>query len=99
MTVVCQFKGDIEEASCVLVYLEYDNKTLVVVKEYPQSTDFPVTVTVDRSGVYTFAIFGKSSSYFDQKPVKTKRMQVNGTTPSSPPSLSTLVSPPGILIV
>ena len=94
MTVTCLFKGDIEGASCVLVYREYSNKTLLVV-EYPPSTVFPVTVTVDRLGVYTFAIFGKSSSYFDKTPVKTKKMQVNVATPSSPPSLST-VSPPGI---
>ena len=101
MTVMCQFGEEIQEASCVLVYREYGDETLVVV-EYPQnSTVFPVTVTVDHPGDYTFAIFGKRSFEFDQKPMETRRMQVNGATPSSPPSSppstpSTSVPPPGI---
>ncbi|CAI7992188.1 hypothetical protein GBAR_LOCUS937, partial [Geodia barretti] len=33
----CEFKEGIEGASCVLVYREYGNKTLVV-EEYPQNT-------------------------------------------------------------
>ena len=49
----CEFKEGIEGASCVLVYREYGNETLVVV-EYPQnSTVFPVTLTVDSGQWYT----------------------------------------------
>ena len=90
----CEFKKGIAGASCVLVYREYDSKTLVVV-EYPQNTDFPVNHTVDHPGNYTFAIFGKSNSNFDKIPIAITRMKVGGTTPSSPPP--TIVSPTGIL--
>ena len=82
---MCQFKESITEASCVLVYREYGSKTLVV-KEYPQNTDFPVTHTVDHPGDYTFAIFGKSNSNFDQIPIATERSLPPGTRPSSPSS-------------
>ncbi|CAI8038559.1 hypothetical protein GBAR_LOCUS21502 [Geodia barretti] len=40
VNVRCEFKEGIEGASCVLVYREYGNKTLVV-EEYPQNTVFP----------------------------------------------------------
>ncbi|CAI8038558.1 hypothetical protein GBAR_LOCUS21502 [Geodia barretti] len=46
VNVRCEFKEGIEGASCVLVYREYGNKTLVV-EEYPQNTVFPVTLTID----------------------------------------------------
>ena len=66
----CYFKDGIEDASCVLVYREYGNKTLVV-KEYSQnSTVFPKSVTVDGTNIYyTFAVFGKNGSVMDERPL------------------------------
>ena len=58
---------DIEGASCLLVYREYNN-TLLIVKEYPQNTEFPVTVIVDNPEDYVFAIFGKKDSDVDKSP-------------------------------
>ena len=68
--VECCFKDDIKDASCVLVYREYGNKILVV-KEYQQnSTVFPVIVTLDDTKIYyTFAVFGKSGSVMDERPL------------------------------
>ena len=68
--VECYFKDGIEDASCVLVYREYGNKMLVV-KEYQQnSTVFPKSVTVDGTNIYyTFAVFGKSGSVMDERPL------------------------------
>ena len=67
VSIECEFIDNIEGASCVLVYREKSNQTLTV-KEYPQDTDFPVTVTVDYPENYTFAIFGKQGSIIDQTP-------------------------------
>ena len=74
---------DIDGFSCVLVYREYDNKTLVV-KEYPQNTVFPVTLTVDGDPEnYTFAIFGKRGS--NERPIVEGRVRIP-TTPSTSPT-------------
>ena len=67
VSIECEFIDNIRGASCVLVYREKSDKTLTV-KEYPQDTDFPVTVTVDYPENYTFAIFGKQGSNIDQTP-------------------------------
>ena len=80
MNVRCEFKEGIEGASCVLVYREYGNKTLVV-EEYPQNTVFPVTLTVDGDlEKYTFAIFVKNGSWVDERPIITGRVNVTETT-------------------
>ena len=85
----CEFKEGIDRASCVLVYREYGNETLVV-KEYPQNTVFPVTLTVDGDPEnYTFAIFGKSGSDIDKRPILEERVNIPGTTTSTSPTLST----------
>ena len=66
--VECYFKDGIEDASCVLVYREYGNKTLVV-EEYQQNSMFPKNVTVDDTNkIYTFAVFGKNGSDMDVRP-------------------------------
>ena len=76
-------------ASCVLVYRECGNNTIVV-KEYPQNTVFPYTVAVDGDlENYTFAVFGRNNSYFDERPILTTRFEVTGaTTPSLLPSVT-----------
>ena len=42
---------------------------MLIVLEYSQSTEFPVVIdTVDDPRRYTFAIFGKNSTHFDERP-------------------------------
>ena len=80
----CEFKEGIERASCVLVYREYGNKTLVV-KEYPQNTVFPVTLTVDGDPEnYTFGIFGKSGSDIDERPIVDGGVRISPTVTTTP---------------
>ena len=88
INVRCVFKQGIEEASCALVYREYGNETLVV-KEYPQnSTVFPVTLTIgDDLEKYTFAIFGKSSSGIDGRPIVFKQFPTTTAQPTSSPTV------------
>lgn len=80
----CDFKDGVEDAACVLVYRECGNESIMV-KEYPQRTVFPVTVTVDDElENYTFAIFGKNSSNvddYDEWPIV-----VRDTEASTPPT-------------
>ena len=84
----CEFKEGIEGASCVLVYREYGDETLVVV-EYPQnSTVFPVTLSVGSGQYYTFAIFGKHGSNLDQRPIVMRHVQVIRTTPTATPPVT-----------
>ena len=66
----CCFKDGIEDASCVLVYREYGNKTLVVKEYHQNSTIFPESVIVgDTNNNYTFAVFGKNGSDMDKRPL------------------------------
>ena len=83
----CEFKEGIEGASCVLVYREYGNKTLVV-EEYPQNTVFPMTLTVG-GDQYTFAVFGKSSFDLEERPIVTRNVHVTRTTTTPPTEVTT----------
>ena len=78
----CEFKEGIEGASCVLVYREYGNKTLVV-EEYPQNTVFPVTLTID-DDQYTFAVFGESSFDLEERPIVTRAVKITRTSTTTP---------------
>ena len=96
--VTCEFKEGIEGASCVLVYREYGDETLVVV-EYPQnSTVFPVTLTVGSGQYYTFAIFGKHGSDLEERPIVMRHVQVIRTTPTATPPPPTAVTNSGIFL-
>ena len=95
MNVTCEFKEGIEGASCVLVYREYGNKTLVV-EEYPQNTVFPVTLTVDGDlERYTFALFGRSNSDIDGRPIVVQKLQVSASPSTPSPTLEPTVTPRG----
>ena len=59
MIVNCAVANGYPEASCVLVYREYDNTTLTV-REYSQFSQLSITLSVDKPESYTFAIFGKN---------------------------------------
>ena len=84
----CEFKENIAEASCVLIYRKYGNDTLLVI-EYPQNTVFPVNLTLDGTNVlYTFALFGKSGSDVDERSFVTKGIPAEDDESSS--SLLTL---------
>ena len=75
----CEFKEGIDGSSCVLVYREYGNKTLVV-KEYPQNnTDLTAAVDDDLQE-YTFAIFGKNDEMVDERPIFAGRAMVDPET-------------------
>ena len=94
----CEFKEGIEGVSCVLVYREYGDETLVV-EEYPQtSTVFPVTLTVGSGQYYTFAIFGKHGSDLEERPIIMRHVQVIRTTPTATPPPPTAVTNSGIFL-
>ena len=58
VTVDCKVANGYPEASCVLVYREYDNTTLIVT-ELSHSI-LSITLNIDRPEIYTFAIFGRN---------------------------------------
>ena len=64
----CEFSETYPQASCVLVYREYDS-TLLTVVDIPQLFEFPVSITVDSPENYTFALFGKDGALMDEKPL------------------------------
>ena len=93
----CEFTDDYPEASCVLVYREYNDPYLTV-EEYDRSTEFPVTISVDNTERYTFAVFGKNGvDGFDSEPVIKLKNESHGIyvppPPPSTPSLSPSPSP------
>ena len=93
VTIRCEFTDD--EASCVLVYREYNDPYLTV-EEYDRSTEFPVTISVDNTERYTFAVFGKNGvDGIDVEPViKLKIMShVKYISPPPPESSSSSPSP------
>ena len=93
MMVRCEFKDGVEDVSCVLVYREYGNETILH-KEFPRGTEFPAPVDVADPGKYTFAIFGKNSSNIDEQPFTAQRLQTTARTRPSPSQ-----SPPTVVIL
>ena len=70
VTITCEFADGYQEASCVLVYHEYDKPNLTVKVFNDSFYDFPVTITVDDPDKYTFSLFGKNgASAIEQEPV------------------------------
>ena len=92
MTVNCKVANGYPEASCVLVYREYDNTTLTV-REYSQFSQLSMTLSVDKPENYTFAIFGKNGdSEIEEHPAYIVKLStVDQPLPSQPPS-------PGMLL-
>ena len=82
VTVDCAVAAGYPEASCVLVYREYDNPTLTVA-EFPLSL-LPITLNINRPEDYTFSIFGKNGvTEIEEKPASIVKF-----SPVSQPSLS-----------
>ena len=93
VNVTCEFEDDYPEASCVLVYREYNDPYLTV-EEYDRSTEFPVTISVDNTERYTFAVFGKNGTDgIEVEPVITMKNEDHviypPPLPPSPMALST----------
>ena len=52
--------------------------THLTVTEYDQSTEFPVTISVDNTEEYTFAVFGKNGvDGIEPEPVVTMKGQIH----------------------
>ena len=78
VTIDCQFRDGAADTSCVLIYQANNVNDVLIVVEYSQNTEFPVVViTSDDPRNFTFAIFGKNRTHFDERPV------VNGNTGES----------------
>ena len=90
VTVDCKVANGYPEASCVLVYREYDNTTLTV-RDYSQFSQFSMTLSVDKPENYTFAIFGKNSEIEEHPAYIVKLSTVDQPLPSQPQS-------PGMLL-
>ena len=86
VTIRCDFEDDYPEASCVLVYREYNDPYLTV-EEYDRSTKFPVTISVDNTERYTFAVFGKNGvDGIEAEPVIKLKNESHGLYLPPPPS-------------
>ena len=87
MIIDCTFANiSLEEPSCVLVYREYDNSTLIMRPFYKSNTSFPVSITIDNpeGKNYTFAIFGRDgSTNIDRIPLTSTRVMFETTDPTS----------------
>ena len=88
----CEFANEYPEASCVLVYRRYNDPYLTV-KEYDRSTEFPITLPVNDSEKYTFAVFGKNTvDRIEAEPV-IKLMYLPSPMTSLPTTMPSLPSP------
>ena len=79
--ITCELSEDYPESSCVLVYREYGNTTLVV-EEYTHNNKPPDNITLDNpKSNYTLAIFVKNGNAgIGQSPVITERYVAPTTT-------------------
>lgn len=67
----CWFKDGITNAACVVIYRANHDKDELTVLKYSQMMKFPVILkTADDPNNYTFVIFGKNRTHFDEVPFK-----------------------------
>ena len=79
----CEFLAGYPQASCVLVYRQYDSSLLTVV-ELPQLVNFPVSTTVESPENYTFALFGKNNDIgMEQEPLIYVKFDKDATNQTS----------------
>ena len=83
ITIRCEFADEYPEASCILVYRKY-NDSYLTVNNYAHSTVFPVTISVEDSENYTFAVFGKSNNKTENDPVILLKKEERITYPPPP---------------
>ena len=84
VTITCEFADRYQEASCVLIYHEYDRPNLTVKVFNNSFYEFPVTITVDDPDKYTFSLFGKNgASAIEQKPVISIKRDNHASYPPS----------------
>ena len=83
INITCEFADEYPEASCILVYKKY-NDSYLTVKNYVHSTVFPVTISVEDSENYTFAVFGKSNNKTENGPVILLKKEERVTYPPPP---------------
>ena len=77
----CEFSEAYPQASCVLVYRQYDSALLTVV-ELPRLVNFPVSITVESPENYTFALFGKDGGTgIEEEPVFYAKFIDSGMSP------------------
>ena len=85
VTITCEFADGYQEASCVLIYHEYDRLNLYVKVFNNSFYKFPVTITVDDPDKYTFSLFGKNgASAIEQEPVIRIKRENHATYPPPP---------------
>ena len=100
--VTCDIPEEYSDISCVLVYREYGNKTLVV-EEYSNNDEFSIHIPVNKSGgIYTFAVFGKNGSIIDEMPTTTVTYMVNAPMATLSPTTSMphpTVAGPGMYLI
>ena len=84
VTITCEFADGYQEASCVLVYHEYNEPNLTLKVFNNSFYEFPVTIIVDDPDKYTFSLFGKNvSSAIEQEPVIRIKMEDHAIYTSS----------------
>ena len=94
VTITCEFADGYQEASCVLIYHEYDRPNLTVKVFSDSFYEFPITITVDDPDKYTFSLFGKNgANAIEEKPVIRIKMEDYATYPP-PPSGNYIYLPP-----
>ena len=90
--ITCEFSEDYPESSCVLIYRGYNDAVLTVI-EYPHTTTFPVSFSVDRSKQITFSVFGKNKREIDILPCTAKLIMVTAVAPKSSPAVAPKPTP------
>ena len=90
--ITCEFSKDYPESSCVIIYRGYNDGILTVI-EYPYTTNFPVSVTVDRSELITFSVFGKNKKQIDKLPCTVKLIMVTAVVPKPIPTVAPKPTP------
>ena len=90
IVVDCEFSETYPQASCVLVYREYDSPLLTVVELFPFNS-FPVSITVDTLENYTFALFGKGEEVgMEEEPMIYMKFSTNINQKTPPGSIFSL---------
>ena len=83
VTITCEFADGYHEASCVLIYREYNEPNLTVKVFNNSFHEFPATISVDDPDKFTFSLFGRNGEEIEREPVIRIKMENHATYPPS----------------
>ena len=78
VSIICHFRSDSSPSERCVVVSRKSTESVLMVKDYPVDTDFPVSLPLAEPGSYSVAVFGWSDGVIESFPAVLKQVDIIG---------------------